>query len=319
MSKAITNEIRLARGRRNRVIGEHVKAYAFLAPAMIIFFLFLLWPIIKALRMSFYDYSGIGALDKFVGIQNYADAFSDEIFLESVVTTLKLVVYDLIFTLSIGFLLAYMLYRRAVGWQFFSVALYIPAVVPITVASLIWRQIYETTQGLLNTTLGMVGLEALQQAWLGTYDTAFGSAVVAWVWRAVPFAMLILYSSMLKISSDLLEAARLDGANEFHIICHIILPQLIPVLSVLTVNTIAGDFRGFDMIFVLTGGGPGTTTQLTTLYIYKMAQKFFRYGYANALGIIVLAIVLILLGIFFGVGALTRRIKEEQLKRYETK
>lgn len=269
--------------------------------------------------MSFYDYSGIGALDKFIGLKNYTTAFSDEIFLESVCTTLKLVVYDLIFTLSIGFLLAYMLYRRATGWKFFSVALYIPAVVPITVAGLIWRQIYETTQGLLNTTLGMVGLEALQQPWLGIYDTAFGSTVVAWVWRAIPFAMLILYSSMLKIPSDLLEAARLDGANEGHIISHIIFPQLLPMISVLTVNTIANDFRGFDMVYVLTGGGPGTTTQLTTLYIYKVAQKFFKYGYANALGIIVLVIVLILLGIIFGIGAVTKRVKEEQLKRYETK
>ena len=201
-----------------RKIFENITAYTMIIPAMSFFFLFLVYPIVKAFQMSFYEYSGIGKLENFIGLENYLTTFSDKEFLDSLLNTFKLLGFDLLLSLTIGFFLAYFLFKRYKGWKFFSVALYIPAIVPLTVAGLIWRQIYEPSQGLLNTFLHTIGLDSLRLVWIGNMDIAMNSVIVAWVWRVVPFVMLILYSSMLRIPEELFESARMDGAKEINII-----------------------------------------------------------------------------------------------------
>ena len=189
------------------------------------------------------------------------------------------------FSLTIGFFLAYALYKRVGGWRFFSVALYIPAIVTVVVAGLIWRQIFEYNQGLLNSLLDTFGLSGLKQLWTGDMKIALGSVSVAWVWRTIPFSMIILYSSMLSIPDELIEAARIDGAGEGHIILHVILPELKSTFGVLVLYTLANDFRAFDMVKVLTDGGPGKSTEIITLYVYRLATRLNEYGYANAIAV----------------------------------
>lgn len=277
-----------------KTINENITGYSMILPAMIFFFLFLVIPIFKALQMSFYDYSGIGPLKDFIGLDNYIKSVTDMDFYGSVFNTLKLVVFDIVISITVGFILAYMLFSRIRGWKFYSVALYMPAIVPIAVAGLVWRQIYEPTQGLLNSILGTIGLDSLKGVWLGSMNLAMGSVIAAWVWRVIPFVMLILYSGMLRIPEELFESATIDGAKEGDILKRIVLPFMMPVISVLIIYVIATDFRAFDMVWVLTQGGPGNTTQIATVYIYNLAVRFYEYGYANAVG----------LEIFFVVGGL---------------
>lgn len=270
---------------RKRRIQNNLTAYAMIIPAMIIFFLFLVYPLLKAIQISFYDYSGIGKMTDFVGLENYVNSLADADFGKALLRTVKLAGLDLFFSLTIGFFLAYALYKRVGGWRFFSVALYIPAIVTVVVAGLIWRQIFEYNQGLLNSLLDTFGLSGLKQLWTGDMKIALGSVSVAWVWRTIPFSMIILYSSMLSIPDELIEAARIDGAGEGHIILHVILPELKSTFGVLVLYTLANDFRAFDMVKVLTDGGPGKSTEIITLYVYRLATRLNEYGYANAIAV----------------------------------
>ena len=270
---------------RKRRIQNNLTAYAMIIPAMIIFFLFLVYPLLKAIQISFYDYSGIGKMTDFVGLENYVNSLADADFGKALLRTVKLAGLDLFFSLTIGFFLAYALYKRVGGWCLFSVALYIPAIVTVVVAGLIWRQIFEYNQGLLNSLLDTFGLSGLKQLWTGDMKIALGSVSVAWVWRTIPFSMIILYSSMLSIPDELIEAARIDGAGEGHIILHVILPELKSTFGVLVLYTLANDFRAFDMVKVLTDGGPGKSTEIITLYVYRLATRLNEYGYANAIAV----------------------------------
>lgn len=293
--------MKLARGKQadkfkrtgisHKAFKEHMTAYSMIFPAMFFFFLFLVIPIFKALQMSFYDYSGIGPLEDFIGLGNYAASVADADLYGAIYNTLKLVVLDVLISTLVGFFLAYLLFVRIRAWKFYSVALYIPAIVPVAVAGLIWRQIYEPTQGLLNSILGSMGLDSLKGMWLGSMDLAMGSVIASWVWRVIPFIMLILYSGMLRIPEELFESARIDGAKEMDILRKIVLPYMMPVISILVIYVIATDFRAFDMVWVLTQGGPGNVTQIATVYVYKLAVSFYQYGYANAVGIEIFFIV----------------------------
>lgn len=277
-----------------KTIKENFTGYSMILPAMFFFFLFLVIPIFKSIQMSLYNYSGVGPLENFIGLDNYFKSLSDMDFYGSIYNTLKLVVLDIVISISVGFFLAYLLFVRTRGWKFYSVALYIPAIVPITVAGMVWRQIYEPSQGLLNSILGSIGLNSLKGIWIGSMDLAMGSVIAAWVWRVIPFIMLILYSGMLRIPEELFESATIDGAKERDILRKIVLPYMMPIISVLIIYVIATDFRAFDMVWVLTQGGPGNATQIATVYVYKLAVTFYEYGYANAVG----------LEIFFVVGGL---------------
>lgn len=270
---------------KKKTIQRNLIAYAMIIPAMIIFFLFLVYPLLKAIQISFYDYSGIGKMTDFVGWENYINSFADADFGKALLRTIKLAGLDLLFSLTIGFFLAYALYKRVGGWRFFSVALYIPAIVTVVVAGLIWRQIFEYNQGLLNSLLDTFGFSELKQLWTGDMKIALGSVSVAWVWRTIPFSMIILYSSMLSIPDELIEAARIDGAGESRVIIHVVLPGLKSTFGVLALYTLANDFRAFDMVKVLTDGGPGKSTEIITLYVYRLATKLNEYGYGNAIAV----------------------------------
>jgi raffinose/stachyose/melibiose transport system permease protein len=290
----------LGKSRLQARLKENLIGYSMIIPAMFFFVLFLLIPIFKAMQVSLYEYSGIGAMKDFIGFDNYIKSISDKELFVTVLNTLKLAGFDLVFSIGIGFSLAYLLFKRVTGWKFFSVALYIPSIVTIVVSGLIWRQIYEANQGLLNSLLHTFGFDSLKGLWLSDMDNAMSCVVVAWIWRAIPFCMLMLYSSMLSIPEEMLEAADMDGGTEWDKIRYIVFPYMMPVISILAVLTIANDFRAFDMIQVLTAGGPAGATQIATLYIYKLSIYLSQYGYANAVAVEVFFIVGLLVYLLLG-------------------
>lgn len=293
------NEINFKIIKKNRERGQSelfrmkdsTYAYIMILPALLFFLPFLLIPIFKAVQISFYDYSGIGVMDEFIGLSNYIDSMNDSTFFISIINTLKLMGLDLSIAIPIAFLLAYMLYLRIPGWKFFSVSLYIPNIIPVIVSALIWRFIYEPNFGLLNTVLNGIGLEGLSNTWLSGYDTAFGSATAVWIWKHIPFPMLIFYGAMLRIPEELFEAAKIDGAKSWHIFSKIVIPLMMPVVSVMLVLGIAQNFRSFGMFWILTGGGPGNVTTIASIHVFQQAFNFNNYGYANALAVMIVVII----------------------------
>ncbi|RKP54456.1 sugar ABC transporter permease [Cohnella endophytica] len=266
-------------------------AYCMAFPALFFFVLYLIYPLIIAFRMSLYDYSGIGPLKDFVGWANYKEAMRDSSFFDALSNNFTLMGVEFAVSTLLAFILAYMLFKGVFGWRAFNVILFLPYIIPLSVSAVIWSLIYEPTIGLLNQLLGDLGLKGLQHTWLGGTSTALGSVIAVWIWRTLPFNLIILFGAMIKIPGELLEAARIDGASGFRIVRHIIFPLTIPTIVLLAVISIANDFRAFDIVWIMTQGGPAGLTQIASSFVYKVGFQENHYGYANAVAFLVFVVV----------------------------
>jgi ABC-type sugar transport system permease subunit len=282
---------------------QNLTAWVMISPAMIFFFLFIVYPIGKAFQISLYDYDGFNELEHFVGFANYAEAFRDADFFSAMGNNTILALWDLVIAITVAFFLAYFLFKKSFGWRVFNVALFIPTIISVVVVAVIWKAVYQPTYGLLNGALAAIGLQSWQKPWLSSPDTALFSVIVTWIWTRVPFNMLILFSGMLRIPNDLFEAAKIDGANEWNVISRIVFPVMLPMIFLLIILSISNDFRVFDLIWVMTEGGPLGSTDIATSYIYQQGFVFNNYGYANALSFIVL------ISLFAVVGLLMKLLK----------
>ncbi|MFB9278848.1 carbohydrate ABC transporter permease [Cohnella cellulosilytica] len=266
-------------------------AYLMIFPALFFFVLYLVYPLFKSLRMSLYDYSGIGSLTDFVGLANYVEALADKQFYNAMANNFTLMAIELVVSLTVAFILAYFLYRGVFGWKFFNVVLFLPYIIPLSVSAIIWTSIYEPNIGLLNTFLDKIGLDSWKRVWLGSTDTSLYSVIAVWIWRTIPFNMLILLGAMLKIPKEMIEAARIDGCSGFRIVHYLIVPLTAPTIGLLFILSVAYDFRAFDMVWVMTQGGPADSTQIASTLVYKLGFSQNEYGYANAIAFLVFAFV----------------------------
>src|SRR5690606_32789761 len=198
-------------------------------PAVVLAFLFLFWPIVVAGQYSFTSASGYGDRDP-VGFDNYLTAFTDTRFHDAIVRNIFFAVGVTSASIVIGFLLAYMLYIRVRGWRALQVMFLVPFIMPVVVVGLLWQFMLEPTNGLVNSALRLVGLDALAGPWLTGELTALPSVGLVNVWTLAPFAMLLIFSAMIGLPSDVLEAASIDGAGHLTKMWRIVLPMVRPTL-----------------------------------------------------------------------------------------
>lgn len=264
-------------------------AYAFLAPALLFYALFILYPLLQGLFLSFFE-AGLGPERKFVGLENFTRLAADEKFRRALLNTLIFVlgVVPTALVLSLGIaLLIQPLSRRLQA--FYRMAFYLPGVAGGVILALVWLWIYQPTYGLLNYLLGRVGFQPV--AWLGTAETALPClmfVVLTWI---LGQPIILLVAGLDAIPSELTEAARIDGAGPGTLLQRITLPLLKPtVLFVLVTQTI-GVMQVFVVVNVMTQGGPANATQTVVFRIYETAFGFYEYGYASAMGVVLLAIV----------------------------
>jgi len=272
---------------RSKVV-ENITGLLMVLPTVIIFLIFLYFPFFNAIRISFYEYSGIGPIVDFVGLRNYRQAIVDPNYYNALGNILKLMVIDVTVSISVGFILAYILFERVPGWRFFSSSLFIPYLISMVVSGSIWTIIYDPTIGPVNAILKMMGMGNLARAWLGDPGTAMYCVAVTWIWRVIPFNMLIMYANILKMPIDFLEAAKIDGATLVQRIRYVIIPYLKPTFGVLFLLTVTHDFRIFDTVWIMTQGGPARATEAITTYIYRKAFQNLEFGYASAISIIMM-------------------------------
>ncbi|MFC3799610.1 carbohydrate ABC transporter permease [Cohnella sp. GCM10012308] len=282
---------------------KQLLAYAMIFPALFFFVLYLLFPLVKSLQMSFYDYDGVGPLSDFIGFGNFAEGFRDSRFYEAMGHNWILMAVELVVSMCVAFALAYFLFQGVFAWKWFNVVLFLPYIIPLAVSAVIWSLIFEPTIGMLNQLLAAVGLDSWQRVWLGSQDTSLLSVILVWVWRTIPFDMLILLGSLLKIPKELLEASKIDGCTGLRSIWHIILPLMLPTIMLLSIISIANDFRSFDIVWIMTQGGPIGSTEIASTLVYKLGFQENHYGYANAVAFMVFVIVTAMVGL---VGLLLR-------------
>lgn len=277
-----------------------ILGYFFLLPIVVMLTVFMFYPIVKSVVMSFTNWSGMTDDWEWVGLNNYIRIFTN---MPEYWRAMKVnVIYALIATavqLTLGFLLAVLVINMRPRWQsFYKIALYLPVIIPAAAISVMWRYIYTPEYGLINQFLRAIGLEELCRAWTADPDTALGAVIVTNTWRYAGFTMVLYYVAMLDIPKDVLESAQIDGANRWHLIRYFYLPLTRGTTEINLILTITGCLRAFDIFYLLTSGGPGTSTKVVSMWIMETAFQSYKYGRALAMSIVLFMIVVFTMVIF---------------------
>jgi ABC-type sugar transport system permease subunit len=267
----------------------------------------LFYPLAYSLGLSFYNYYLPVPRTTFVGLDNFRFILGDDAFWEALGVTARFTGAAVAIEVVLGIAVALLLDSRIPCRRFVNTVVLLPMAITPAVAGLLMRWMFESNWGLVNYFLSLVGVQG--PGWTGDPVWALWSIILADVWQNTPFVILVVYAGLQSVPVEPLEAAMVDGASRAQTLAHVVFPLLRPlVLFVLIIRSMDA-FRIFDQVFVMTGGGPGTTTQTITFYNYVMAFRQLRMGRASALGVITLLILSLVIGAW--IYLLYRREKGE--------
>jgi multiple sugar transport system permease protein len=267
--------------------------YLFVAPALLLVVVLFVAPTLWTVVISFFDYSLLGDLT-FRGIDNYIRAFSDPGLYRAIgFTTLYTAVVTVVL-LVVGFGLAMLVTTRRPGVSFFRTVYVVPVVIGFATASYITLWILDGRIGIVNAALGDLGLIESPISWFSNFGLAFTVVIILVVWKTVGLTMLLLMSGMNAIPEDIYEAAQLDGAGWWRRLGSITLPLLKPTIALVLILTVISSYLAFDQFFILTQGGPDSSTVTVVYLIYRAGFIDFDLGYAAALSVILMVILLLL-------------------------
>lgn len=268
--------------------------YVFLAPAAAVTFVALLYPMLRAVWLSFHQWS-IGTPPesaKYVGLENYRYLLQDDSFWASVAVTLTFAAAVVTLEVVLGVALALVLDREMRGMSLFRTIFILPMMVAPIVVGLIWRFMYNEQFGLFTQALKALGLPSIP--WLSSPDVALISVIIADVWQWTPFIFILSLAALQGMPTSAIEAARIDGATPWQTVWHIKLPLMMPVITVAALLRLIDAFKVLEVIYILTEGGPGLSTEILSLHIYKTAFVSQQLGRASALSNLLLLLVLTL-------------------------
>ncbi|WP_314426698.1 sugar ABC transporter permease [uncultured Microbacterium sp.] len=291
-------------GSRNR---EQLISWAFLAPFLVAFALFLVWPIIHGIILSFTDQSLTGAGGTFVGFANYAEALSDPKMWQSMGNTVWFTLISTVPLVAIALLMAALVDRGIPGQWLWRLSFFMPFLLASTVISQIWVWIFNPQVGAANNILEFFGLEPI--AWLQNPDTNMLSIVIATVWWTVGFNFLLYLAAMQNIPPQQYEAASLDGAGAWRQFWSITLPQLGPATVLILILQVLASLKLFDQAYQMLGGVASDTTRSIVQYIYEAGFVSYRFGYSAAISYVFFALIVI---IGVAQALIMRRRKEQQ-------
>ena len=278
----------------------------FLLPALILFCGVLIAPIGASAYFSFFDWNGIGE-KTFIGFNNYKELFTSGSinFWRALRNSLFLAALSVFLQLPLALLLALTLGKKIKGERIFLSVFFMPVLISTVVIGQLWLKIYNPDYGILNVFLRSVGLEKWTRIWLGTKSTALGAVFVPTLWQYVGYHMLLLYAGVKSVPPELREAAMIDGASDAQINLHIVLPYIKPIIRISVIFAVTGSLKSFDLIYVLTNGGPLHSTEVPSTLMISMLFLRNRYGMGSTI-----AVLLILL--CFGFALVINRIFKEE-------
>lgn len=272
---------------------QWIVAVLFLAPALLVYALYVLYPIVQSVLYSLRDWSGIGD-GTYIGLANYREALQDGVFWQALRNNMVLVVASILIQLPIALLLALLLSARLRGWRIFRAFYFFPLLLSTVAIGVVWVNIYDPTFGLLNGVLGVLNLENLQQPWLGSEATALPAVIAVVAWQYIPFYMILFIAGLTTIPEELYEAAKLDGSTNWESFWHITLPLLRGIIRTAAILSLIGSLKFFDLVYVMTGGGPNRSTELMATYMYERAFFTFRMGYGSAIATLLFIIAFVI-------------------------
>ncbi|MEV8268376.1 sugar ABC transporter permease [Microbacterium sp. NPDC076911] len=258
------------------------------APALLIFGIFSLYPVAQVVVYSFTNFSGFAGPADFVGLANYLRAFQDEQLHEAFAHTGIYAFFYVVVQLVLAFFIAVLLSGKVRGVNVYRAIFFVPIIISPVAVVFTWSFMLDPNSGTINTTLRQLGLDLLAQDWLGNYDLALYTVIAIDLWRNIGYSIVIFLAGLSTIPQDVVEAARVDGASPWQVLRHITVPMMKPTIGLATVLAVNGALRAFDTVYLLTQGGPGGQTELYMTRTFDEAFVRNQFGYAAALTVFVL-------------------------------
>jgi len=256
-------------------------------PVMIMTALFFLFPLGNALYYSLVDFDGLNPNPPFVGFGNFIRMFTDDAVWHALGNNLIWILVGTISPMVIGLLVAMLLWTVRRGGAIYRVIFFLPYVLPGVAIGIVWGWIYDPVNGLLNQFLRAIGLGFLATGWLGEPDLALYAVLLTAIWAGTGFAVVIFLSALRNVDTELVDASRIDGANSAQRLWFIILPQIMPVFLMVLTLTLVGGFSVFDIVFIMTAGGPANATEVLGTYAYDQAFVLNNIGYGTTLALLI--------------------------------
>lgn len=279
----------------------------FLAPSLVIMGILLFYPLFYCFKMSFYEFHLLYPPPRFVGLKHFIDLFHDEIFLHALGVTAYITGITVCLEFLVGFATALFLNAGIKGRDFFLRLVLLPMMLPPVVVGLVMRWMFLRDWGMVNYFLSLVGIQG--PAWLTDRPFNLLSIVFGESWQWTAFTILVLFSGLQSLPREPIEAARIDGASFLNILWSIIIPLLKPLIIFVLLIRCMDAFRIFDKVFVMTGGGPGISSETVTAYNYRLTFGLFRIGQGSALAVLTFLILSIGIGAFIYVQYRREKVK----------
>lgn len=272
-----------------KVYSNKLTIFLFILPALLLFLLILVAPIFMSFYYSFFNWNGFGKKE-FIGISNYIELFTSGSigFPKALGNALLLAVLSVGIQLPIALGFALLLGKGRKGERGFLSIYFIPVLISTVIIGQLWLKIYNPSYGILNVALRALGLDKLTRIWLGDIKTALGTAFVPILWQYVGYHMLLMYAGIKSVPTEYREAAMIDGAREGQINRYIVLPYIKPILKISTIFAVTGSLKSFDLIYVLTNGGPLHATEVPSTLMISMLFLRNRYGMGSTIAFLLI-------------------------------
>jgi multiple sugar transport system permease protein len=293
-------------GRSARSRNDRMNVYLLLLPSLVPIVMLSVFPLLRGIYLGFTDArAGRNVEVSFTGLQNYRELLRDDLFWNSfkigLLWAFSVTVLQFLLALGLALLLNERLRFRGLA----RVLAVVPWAMPPVVVGILWKLVYHPDAGLLNEVLHRAGADGLRTTWLGDFSTALPAVIIVGVWAGMPQTTVVLLAGLQGVPRELHEAAAVDGAGSWHRFRRVTLPALAPVIVAITSLDFIWNFNSFGLVYVLTAGGPGGKTMLPMLFAYEEAFRYGNYGYAAALGNVMVVIIVTLLALY-----LRRRLRE---------
>jgi ABC-type sugar transport system permease subunit len=264
-----------------------------------IYTVIVLVPLISSFYYSFTDWNGFRQSYNWVGLDNFAKVFRDELFINAIQNTAIWMAAAVILPVGGGLFLALLLHEGIWGANLYKSLFYLPICLSLAVIGQVWIWIYQPDWGLINTVLRTFHLNYLTVAWLANPKTALGAVIIAWAWQQIGLAMVIFLAGLTSIPSELIEAAEIDGASYLISLRNIVIPLLSPATVVVIALSIINSLKSFDVVYMMTQGGPFHTTDTLAMFMYNESFKKYYMGYGSAIAVVLFFIAMVIIAFYF--------------------
>ena len=285
-------------GRRWKTLRKQLPNYLFILPHFLLFTVFLLYPIFRGLQISLYDWKIMLKAQRFVGLANYQALLNDGVFWEVMGNTFRFMIMTVIINVSLALVVATGLKHRFFGSDFLRVLFYAPGILSVAVIGIIATRVWEPQLGIINYYVANV-LGGPRIQWISNPPLVIPVLSVTTIWWTFGFPMLVFIAGLHNIPDSLYEAAKIDGAGPLQSFRRITLPLIMPTMLFVVVTQFIAHMQVFAQPYIITGGGPGNASRSVVQYLYETAWKYFRYGYASTISVVLAAIMIVVTVILF--------------------